>query len=112
MVRNRKLTAGEVRTDFIHSHGTVLHALGRLGHALRAQGAVNWKDVGVRLGELDWHKSNGEMWEGRAMTAGRVSKSSNNVTLTANVLKKHLGVELTPEEQRVEDAFRRGSRRH
>jgi DNA sulfur modification protein DndB len=111
MVRDRKLTAGEVRTDFIHSHGTVLHALGRLGHALRAQGDVNWKDVGVQLGELDWQKSNGKMWEGRAMTAGRVSKSSNNVTLTANVLKQHLGVELTPEEQRVEDAFRRGSRR-
>lgn len=112
MVRDRKLTAGEVRTDFIHSHGTVLHALGRLGHALRAQGDVNWKEVGVRLGEFDWHKSNGKVWEGRAMTAGRVSKSSNNVTLTANVLKRHLGVELTPEEQRVEDAFRRGSRRH
>lgn len=113
MVRDRKLTAGEVRTDFIHSHGTVLHALGRLGNGLRSSGGdVNWKDVGVRLGELDWHKANANLWEGRAMTAGRVSKSSNNVTLTTNVLKQHLSVELTPEEQRVEDAFLRGSSRH
>lgn len=111
MVRDRKLTAGEVRTDFIHSHGTVLHALGKVGNTLRADPNVNWKDVGVRLGELDWHKSNTKVWEGRAMTAGRVSKSSNNVTLTTNVLKQHLGVELTPEEQRVEDAFRRATKK-
>ena len=111
MVRDRKVTAGEVRTDFIHSHGTVLHALGRVGNALRLNDNVNWKDVGVRLGELDWHKSNVKLWEGRAMTAGRVQKSSNNVTLTTNVLKQHLGLELTPEEQRLEDAFRRATRR-
>jgi DNA sulfur modification protein DndB len=112
MVQLRKLTAGEVRTDFIHSHGTVLHSLGRVGHAMRGgKREPNWKDVGVRLGELDWHKSNTKLWEGRAMTAGRVSKSSNNVTLTTNALKAHLGLELNPEEQRVEDAFKRGTKR-
>lgn len=111
MVRERKLTAGEVRTDFIHSHGTVLHALGRVGSALRERPTNNWKDVGVRLGELDWHKSNTKVWEGRAMTAGRVSKSANNVILTTNVIKQHLGISLSPEEQRVEDAFRHATRK-
>lgn len=112
LVQDRKLSAGEVRTDFIHSHGTVLHSLGRVGRALLDQDpSPNWKDVGVRLGELDWHKSNTRVWEGRAMTAGRVSKSANNVTLTTNVLKAHLGLELTPEEQRVEDAFQRAGNR-
>lgn len=112
MVRTRRLTAGEVRTDFIHSHGTVLHALGRVGSAvLDSSDSPTWKDVGVRLGELDWHKSNRDLWEGRAMTAGRVSKSGNNVTLTTNVLKHHLGLELTPEEQRVEQAFRRDGKK-
>jgi DNA sulfur modification protein DndB len=111
MVRDRKVTAGEVRTDFIHSHGTVLHALGRVGLTLRGNADTNWKDIGVRLGELDWHKSNTKLWEGRAMTAGRVSKSSNNVTLTTNVIKQHLDLDLTPEERRVEDAFRRAARR-
>ena len=106
MVRDRKLTAGEVRADFIHSHGTVLHALGRLGSNLRTMPDVSWKEIGVRLGELDWHKSNAELWEGRALTGGRVSKSSNNVTLTTNALKLHLDVPLTTEEQRMEDLFR------
>ena len=29
----------------------------------------------------------------------------NNVTLTTNVIKSHLGLDLSPEEQRVEDAY-------
>lgn len=111
MVKERKLSAGEVRTDFIHSYGTVLHALARLGASLLPDSDVVWKDVGHRLGDLDWHKSNTRLWEGRAMTAGRVSKSSNNVTLTTNVMKLHLGVPLSPDEQRVEDAFVKAVRR-
>ena len=39
------------------------------------------------------------------MTAGRVSKSMNNVTLTTNVVKAHLGLNLTPEEQRVDESY-------
>ncbi|HQZ33556.1 MAG TPA: DNA sulfur modification protein DndB [Ilumatobacteraceae bacterium] len=112
MVRERKLSAGEVRTDFIHSHGTVLHALGRVGNAiLTTDPDTNWKDIGTRLAQIDWHKSNVALWEGRAMTGGGVSKSNNNVTLTTNALKAHLGLELSPEEQRVEDAFKRARRR-
>ncbi len=106
MVKERKITAGEVRTDFIHSHGTVLHALGRVGNALLAKEShPDWIAAGRHLGELDWHKSNTALWEGRAMVAGRVSKSSNNVTLTTNALKLHLGLELTPEERRIEKSF-------
>lgn len=112
MVQQRKLTAGEVRTDFIHSHGTVLHSLGRVGHALLAgKRQPNWKTIGGRLGEMDWHKTNSDLWEGRAMTAGRVTKAANNVTLTTNALKSHLGVALTPEEQRIEDQFVRARKR-
>lgn len=42
------------------------------------------------------------------MVGGKVSKASTNVTLTTNVIKARLGLELTPEEQRVEDMYRRG----
>ena len=42
------------------------------------------------------------------MIGGRIQKGSNNVILTANYLKKKLGIELSPEEQRTEDAFKRG----
>lgn len=106
LVHENKLAAGEVRTDFIHPYGTVLHALGRLGNSLSAENSnVDWVEVGRRLRELNWSKDNRAMWEGRVMTGGRVSKATNNVILTTNVLKQHLGVQLSPEERRVEDAF-------
>jgi DNA sulfur modification protein DndB len=42
------------------------------------------------------------------MIGGRISKAESNVVLTTNVLKKHMKVPLTPEEQRLESAFLRG----
>lgn len=107
-VHARRLSAGEVRRDFIHSHGTVLHALGHVGNNLLAQGSVDWTQVASSLSAIDWTRSNTKVWEGRAMIGGRVSKASQNVTLTANFIKQHLQLPLTPEEQRVEDAFAMG----
>jgi DNA sulfur modification protein DndB len=108
LVREGKLTAGDVRRDFIHSHGTVLQALGKVGGVLLREHSENWKARLKRLRTIDWSRSNTKVWEGRAMVAGRVSKAEQNVALTTNVIKDHLGLRLTPEEQRVEDAFQRG----
>lgn len=107
LVRERKMPASEVRRDFIHSHGIALQAIGRVGNALLQNGG-GWKRPLAKLKSIDWSRSNAKLWEGRAMIGGRVSKAGHNVTLTTNAVKKHLGVKLTPDEQRIEDAFRRG----
>jgi len=107
MVRERKITAGEVRSDFIHSHAIALQALGKAGNALLRNGNT-WKSSLKRLKTMNWSRSNAKLWEGRALIGGKVSKAANNVTLTTNAIKSHLRVPLTPDEQRVEDAFRRG----
>lgn len=109
LVRDRKITAGEVRSDFIHSHAIALQAIGKAGNALLRNGN-SWKLPLKRLKSIDWSKRNAKLWEGRALIGGKVSKSANNVTLTTNVIKTNLRVALTPEEQRVEDAFRRGAK--
>lgn len=57
--------------------------------------------------KVDWSRANSD-WEGRAIVGGRVSKSHQNVTLTVNYLRNHLASGLSPEEQRVEDAYLRG----
>ena len=108
-VQERKLTAGEIRRDFIHSHGITLQALGRIGN-----GICREPDYGPKLGplrQIDWSRSNALTWEGRALSAGRVSKSGNSVILTTNLLKQKLGLPLTPEEQKVERAFERGRKK-
>ncbi|MEV5260886.1 DNA sulfur modification protein DndB [Streptomyces anulatus] len=109
MVRNRELSAKEMRRDFIHSHGIALHALGRIGNSLfrDCTAPSKWRKQLTPLKNVDWTRSNSD-WEGRAIVGGRVSKSHQNVTLTVTYLRKHLGLELSPEEQRVEDAYLRG----
>ena len=42
------------------------------------------------------------------MIGGKVSKVTTNVTLTANVVKKALGLKLDAEEQKIEAAFGKG----
>jgi DNA sulfur modification protein DndB len=60
-----------------------------------------------KLATLDWSRNNVGHWEGRAMNAGRLSKRNVNVVLTANLIKMHLGLKLSADEQEVEQEFRR-----
>lgn len=107
-VRNGDLTAGEVRADFIHTHSVVLQALARAGRALIQRYPKQWRYRLERLQELNWRRSNSNLWEGRALVGGQLAKAHQNVVLTANAIKTHLELALTEEEQRVEDAFGRG----
>lgn len=107
-VRRGELTAGEVRTDFIHSHGVVLQALARMGNTLIQKYPKQWPKKLAGLDGLDWRRANSKLWEGRALIGGQVSKGHQNIILTTNAIKTHLGLPLTPEEQRLEDAFKRG----
>lgn len=104
-VRDGKLLSSEVRSDFIHSHGIVLHALGVAGNALLKEKKTGWKGKLKALRKIDWSRSNTKMWEGRAMIGGRLSKVSQNVVLTTNVIKKALKLKLSTDEQKAEDAF-------
>jgi DNA sulfur modification protein DndB len=110
-VYERVLTAGEIRRDFIHSHGIVLHALGKIGNTLIGASAApaRWDRKLRKLADLDWRRDNAASWEGRATVGGRVCKSSANVLLTTAALRTALGLPLPPAEQRAEDTFRRGA---
>jgi len=110
-VVDRKISAGEVRRDFIHSHGIVLQAIGRAGNTLLREdhNPSKWKKPLQGLATVDWSRANSKLWEGRAMIGGRLSKTENSVTLTTNAIKKHLGLKLTTEERRIEAALQRGA---
>ena len=108
LVRAGRITSGEMRQDFIHAHGVVLSALGRLGNTLVKSKTKKWTPKLSGLSSLDWRRSNASLWEGRAMRNGRISKSNDNVTLTANTIKSALSIPLTPEEQKLEESFTRG----
>jgi DNA sulfur modification protein DndB len=109
-VREGRLPASELREGYIHAHGIALQALGKAGNTLLRTHPGKWKPLLKRLEKLDWSRANAPLWEGRAMIGGKISKVTTNLILTTNVLKKHLGLELTDEEQRVETAYKRGGK--
>lgn len=105
-VREGRTSAGELRREYIHSHGIALQALGLAGNQLLEHdpdGDIANRLEGLR--DLDWSRSNVALWEGRALVGGRVSRSSSNVILTANVLMQRLGLELPHEHEQAETAF-------
>jgi DNA sulfur modification protein DndB len=105
LARQRKVSTADLRRDFIHAHTLALVSLGRAGNELLRRHPRDWKSKLARLKSLDWSRSNTQLWEGRAMNAGRLSKRGVNVVLTGNAIKKHLGLKLTPEEQELENDF-------
>ena len=107
-VRAGDLSAGEVRTDYIHSHGVVLQALGRAGNALIRKFPKQWARKLPALKEVDWRRANRGLWEGRALVGGRLSNSGQSVVLTGNAIKASLRLPLSADEQAMEDAFQRG----
>lgn len=108
LVFEHKLSAGEARGDYVHSHSTALQALGIAGNTLIKQYPTDWKSKLKKLQSINWARTNSSSWEGRVMIGGNIQKASNNVVLTANYIKTKLGIELSPEENKTENAFKKG----
>lgn len=105
LAKDRKVTTAELRRDYIHAHALALAAIARAGNQLLREFRRNWKAKLKPLSTLDWSRANAALWEGRAMNAGRLSKRNVNVILTGNLIKQHLGLELSPEEHTLEREF-------
>jgi DNA sulfur modification protein DndB len=99
------ITCSSLRDDFIHAHGIMLQAIGLAGSELVSEYPNDWKDRLKKLGNMDWTRSNSNIWEGRATIQGRISKAWQQVSLTSIYLKKVLGVSLTAEEIKMEDKY-------
>lgn len=101
LAKERKVSAADLRQEYIHSHTLALAALARVGNYLISNEPKTWRNRLKKLAELDWSRRN-RQWEGRAMTAGRLSKRNINVAMTANLIKQHLGLPLSIDEQNIE----------
>lgn len=102
---DKKITAPQLRTDYVHAHGVVLHALGLAGRELIEEYPDTWRDQLLMLQRVNWRRTNTEVWEGRAMEHSKISKATRNVQLTANYIKRMLGLELSAEDARSEREF-------
>ena len=100
--KKRKVASSDLRQYYIHAHGVALSAIGTAGADLVASHPKAWPQRLKKLKTLDWSRSNDQLWEGRAMVHGRISKARTNVLLTANLLKQHMGLRLNAEEEELE----------
>jgi DNA sulfur modification protein DndB len=93
----------ELRARYIHAHGVVLQALGAAGAALLEE-VSDWESHlrGSPLKDLDWSRSNTRVWEGRALSDGRVSKAQKHVALTGALFKAELSLSLSKREKDLE----------
>ncbi|MDG4803145.1 DNA sulfur modification protein DndB [Micromonospora sp. WMMD980] len=104
MIRAREVPAPEIRRDFIHTHGILLTALGRVCNTLLLDEipCQQWPQQLRPLSQMDWSRTNTALWEGRALVGGVVSKASSNIVLTTAALRSHLGMALSAEEEKAE----------
>ncbi len=108
LAAEKKISCAELRRDYIHAHGIALQAIGIAGAALLAREPKSWQSKLRGLRTTDWSRSNTKLWEGRALVAGRVSKALVHVGLTANHVKKTLGLPLNVKDKQYETQLRRG----
>ena len=107
----RTVSSAELRRDYIHAHGVALQALAMAGAELIKRAPTKWRGKLKALRGIDWSRNNRKLWEGRATIGGRVSKATNNVVLTANVIKERLGLGLSSTQEKVERIHGDGKRR-
>lgn len=105
LASEKGISTFELRRDYIHSHALALHVIGKLGSALLSTPGRDYKKDLKKLNKIDWARKNSALWEGRAMIAGKISKSHNCVILTTNLLKKKFNLDLSPDEKEVEEVF-------
>ena len=105
LAAEKSVSTHELRQNYIHSHALAMHAIGRLGASLLSTANKDYKKELKKLKKIDWARKNNALWEGRAMIAGKISKSHNSVILTTNHLKNVCGLKLTPEEAKVEKEY-------
>jgi DNA sulfur modification protein DndB len=110
LAASKKANPSELRREFVHAHGIALHSLGLMGAALIKQEPEQWIGKLKGLESIDWSRKNASLWEGRALSSGRISKATTNVQLTSSLLKTALGLSLTKEEQRLESGLKGGGK--
>ncbi len=94
-----RATSTEIRQSFLHCHTISLVALATAGAMAIAIYPDDWETRLEAIETLDWKRSNPD-WEGKVLLDGRISKSRASIGFLTAYLKRHLGLPLTPEEEK------------
>ena len=103
-LERKQVNPEELRDNYIHAHSVVWLALAFVGNYLINNHPTDWHHYIGKLGSIDWSRNN-PVWSGRCVVSGRISKSRQNIILTANQIMKEMGLSLPKNHQEVESTF-------
>lgn len=89
----REVAPSELRRDTIHAHGIALEAIAVAGARMINDDPKGWRRSLRALREIDWSRSNGLLWEGRALANGRINRSRTSILLTADLISRSVSRE-------------------
>ena len=102
---NRDISKVDLRENYIVTQSVIIQVLGRLGNFFFSNPEYVMEQNLRKLQDVDW-KRDCEDWALRTIRAnGRMINNEEAITLTCNVLKKHLSLPLDEFEQGKENAF-------
>ena len=102
---NRDISKVDLRENYIVTQSVIIQVLGRLGNFFFSNPEYVMEQNLQKLQDVDW-KRDCEDWALRTIRAnGRMINNEEAITLTCNVLKKHLSLPLDEFEQGKENAF-------
>ena len=101
LLLEKKVSAGELRKNFVHSHSNLLSTLGIIGAFLLKNHPNEWKEKLKGLRKIGWSR-NDKMWEGRLVIDGKMLKTNIGMELAANAILNSLEIPLDEERRKFE----------
>ncbi len=102
LLLEKKVSAGELRKNFVHSHSNLLSTLGIIGAFLLKNYPNEWKEKLKGLRKIGWSR-NDKMWKGRLILDGKMLKTNIGMELAANAILNSLGIPLDEERKKFEE---------
>ena len=101
LLLEKKVSSGELRKNFVHSHSNQLSTLGIVGAVLLKKYPNEWKEKLKGLREIGWSRTD-KMWDGRLVMEGKMLKTKIGMELAANAILNSLGIPLDEERKKIE----------
>mgnify|MGYP001484341544 CR=1 FL=1 len=101
--RDKKLASCALRQEYLSGHNIFLNVAANIKRSAQVCG-IKQNDMLKIFSYTDWRRSN-NIWEGRALQNGKITKSNISYVLTSNVLKNKLGIKLSENEIAMEKKY-------
>lgn len=99
----KELSKKDLRESYVATQAIIIQAFGRVGACLWDDEDCDLDKCLIKLKEINWKRSACE-WKCRVMrNDGRIINNESAIMYATNYIKKCLGIELTEDEQSLED---------